>query len=91
MSELKKPRFPNITLGVKGKLARLKERVDIRIREKAIARAKTRIYLHGKTPDDYAPEILETIVKEEEDKLKSELKDRSIIVLLAALGLSFWS
>lgn len=76
---------------IKRKLGGLKRKIDTRIREKAIARATTRIYLHGKRPEEYDADLLEVIVKEEEDKLKSELKDKSIIMLLAALGLSFWS
>lgn len=72
-------------------IRRVKGRIQSRIREKAIDRARTRIYLHGKRPEDYDDEILEVIVKEEEDKLKSELKDKTIVALLAALGISFWS
>lgn len=79
---------PNI---LKRKMGGIKQKIQLRIREKAIARATTRIYLHGKRPEEYDPDLLEAIVKEEEDKLKSELKDKSILMLLAALGLSFWS
>lgn len=61
-----------------------------RIRDKAIERARTRIYLHGRRPEDYEPDVLETIVKEEEDKIVSEYKSRGILGLLAALGLSFF-
>ncbi|WP_045859922.1 hypothetical protein [Teredinibacter purpureus] len=77
--------------GMRRQYCRMKERVDSRIREKAIERARTRIYLHGKQPEDYAEEVLEVIVKEEEDKLRAEFKDKGILMLLAALGLSFWS
>lgn len=76
---------------LKRSLGGLKQKINVRIREKAIARATTRIYLHGKRPEEYDPDLLEVIVKEEEDKLKSEYKDKSILMLLAALGLSFWS
>lgn len=79
---------PNI---FKRRLGGFKQKINARIREKAIARATTRIYLHGKRPEEYDADLLEVIVKEEEDKLKGELKDKSIIMLLAALGLSFWS
>ena len=61
-----------------------------RIRDKAIERARTRIYLHGRRPEDYEPEVLEVIVKEEEEKIISEYKSRGILGLLAALGLSFF-
>lgn len=61
-----------------------------KIRDKAIERAKTRIYLHGRKPEDYAPDILEAIVREEEDKIISEYKSRGIVALVAALGLSLF-
>ncbi|HEY7883814.1 MAG TPA: dihydrouridine synthase [Cellvibrionaceae bacterium] len=69
---------------------RVKGKYALKIRDKAIERARTRIYLHGKKPEDYEPEVLETIVKEEEDKIVSEYKSRGILGLLAALGLSFF-
>jgi hypothetical protein len=58
-----------------------------RIREGAIERAKVRIVLHGKSVSDYAEDDLEVIVKEEEDKLKEELKTKSFAAILAILGL----
>ena len=80
-----------------GRLPLLRRPVDAirsrfagRIRDKAIERARTRIYLHGRRPEDYDADILETIVKEEEDKILSEYKSRGILGLLAALGLSFF-
>lgn len=69
---------------------RVKSRYSGRIREKAIDRARTRIYLHGRRPEDYEPDILETIVKEEEDRIISEYKSRGIVALIAALGLSLF-
>ena len=65
-------------------------RFRLRIRDKAIERARTRIYLHGRRPEDYEPDILETIVKEEEDKIVGEYKSRGIVALIAALGLSLF-
>lgn len=65
-------------------------RYRVGIRNKAIERAKTRIYLHGRRPEDYQPDILEAIVKEEEDRIISEYKSRGIIALIAALGLSLF-
>ncbi|HEX7027185.1 MAG TPA: dihydrouridine synthase [Gammaproteobacteria bacterium] len=69
---------------------RVTHRYRVRIRNKAIERAKTRIYLHGRRPEDYEPDILETIVKEEEDRIMSEYKSRGIVALIAALGLSLF-
>lgn len=69
---------------------RVTRRYRGRIRNKAIERARTRIYLHGRRPEDYEPDMLETIVKEEEDRLVSEYKSRGIVALIAALGLSLF-
>jgi len=71
-------------------VASVRRRFAGRIRDKAIERARTRIYLHGRRPEDYEPEVLEVIVKEEEEKIISEYKSRGILGLLAALGLSFF-
>lgn len=58
-----------------------------RIKESAIERAKVRIVLHGKSVSDYGEDDLEIIVREEEDKLKEELKTKSFAAILAILGL----
>ncbi|MDO3381386.1 dihydrouridine synthase [Gilvimarinus algae] len=69
---------------------KVRQKYTRKIRDKAIERAKTRIYLHGRKPEDYDAEILETIVKEEEDKIISEYKSRGMVALVAALGLSLF-
>lgn len=70
---------------------KIKVKYDKKIRNKAIERARTRIYLHGRKPEDYDEDVLEVIVKEEEDKLISEYKSRGLMALITALGLSFFS
>ena len=60
------------------------------IREKAIQRAKTRIILAGKTPEDFSAEDLEVVVCEEESKIKSEIRDKGLLAVLALLGLSLF-
>jgi hypothetical protein len=60
------------------------------IREKAIKRAETRIILAGKTPQDFTSEDLEIVVQEEEDKLKSAIKEKGLLAILALLGLSWF-
>ena len=69
----------------------VKDRLQQKIREKAISRAKTRIVLAGKTPEDFNEEQLEIIVKEEEDKIKGSAKEKGLLVLLSLLGLSLWT
>ncbi len=58
-----------------------------RMREKAIEKAKSRILLHGKKWSDFQAEELEIIVKEEEDKIKSDLKTKAIYGVLILLGI----
>ncbi len=60
------------------------------MRDKAIARAETRILLAGRKPEDFSPEDLEIIVKEEEDKLIGSFKEKGVLALLALLGLSWF-
>lgn len=60
------------------------------IREKAIQRAKTRIIIAGRTPEDFTPEDLEVVVCEEEQKIQSEIRDKGLLAVLALLGLSLF-
>lgn len=60
------------------------------IREKAIKRAETRIIVAGRRPEDFSPDDLEVVVKEEEDKLKSDLKTKGLFAVLALLGVSLF-
>jgi len=69
----------------------LKQKINQKIRDKAISRAKTRIVLAGKTPQDFDEEQLEVIVKEEEDKIIGSAKEKGLMTLAALLGLSLWS
>ena len=66
------------------------KRVSGRLREKAIARAETRILLAGRKPADFSPGELEIVVQEEEAKVKGELKEKGVLALLALLGLSWF-
>ncbi|WP_086929296.1 hypothetical protein [Agarilytica rhodophyticola] len=61
------------------------------VREKAISRAKTRIVIAGRDPEDFSQEDLEVVVHEEENKIKSELKEKGLLAALALLGLNFFS
>lgn len=60
------------------------------IRERAIARAHTRIVIAGRDPEDFSEQDLEIVVSEEEGKIKSELKEKGLFAALALLGLSFF-
>ena len=69
----------------------LKQKINQKIRDKAISRARTRIVLAGKTPEDFDEVQLEIIVKEEEDKIIGSVKEKGLMTLAALLGLSLWS
>ena len=58
----------------------------LKIRERAISRAKSKIALEGKTLSDYTPEQVEDIVAEEERDLISKMKEKSLLALIAFLG-----
>lgn len=68
----------------------VKSKIAEKIRDKAIQRANTRIILAGKTAGEFSEEQLEVIVREEEDKIKGNAKERGMMVLAAMLGLSLW-
>lgn len=59
------------------------------VREKAISRAQTRIIVAGGDPASFSQEDLEIIVREEEDKIKSSIKQKGLMAVLAMLGLNF--
>ena len=68
-----------------------KDKINQKVRDKAISRAKTRIILAGKKPQDFDEEQLEVIVQEEEQKILGSAKEKGLLVLLSLLGLSLWS
>jgi hypothetical protein len=69
----------------------VKDKLKQKVRDKAISRAKTRIVLAGKSPEDFNEQELEIIVKEEEDKILGSAKEKGLLALLSLLGLSLWS
>lgn len=72
---------------IKGR--KLKDAVKNKIREKAILSTKARLAEHHKTFDDYTDEELEIIILDEENKIKDDLKTKSLVGALAILGLDF--
>lgn len=71
---------------MKNTLGKPLKKVKGYVREKAISRAQTRILLAGKKPADFTEDELEIIVKEEEDKLYGNIKEKGLIAVAAALG-----
>ena len=60
------------------------------IRKKAIDRARTRIIVAGNDPRKMSQEDLEIVVREEEDKIKSWIKQKGVLAVLALLGLNLF-
>ena len=72
------------------KSQQLKDSINLKIREKAILATKARLVENYKTFDDYSDEQLEIIIADEERKIVDDLKTKSLVVALAALGLNFF-
>jgi hypothetical protein len=66
------------------------QKYRIVVREKAIARARTRIIVAGSDPRDISPQDLEIVVREEEDKIKGSIREKGLLAVLAMLGLNFF-
>lgn len=72
------------------KSEKLKDAVNSKIREKAVLATKARLAENHKTFNDYDDEQLEVIIADEERKIIDDLKTKSLVVALAALGLNFF-
>jgi hypothetical protein len=72
------------------KSLQIKEAVNAKIREKAVLATKARLVENHKSFDDYTDEQLEIIIADEERKIVDDLKTKSLVVALAALGLNFF-
>ncbi len=68
---------------------KLKDAVNSKIRENAILATRARLAQMHKTFDDYSDEEIEIIVADEERKIIDDLKTKSLVVALTALGLNF--
>ncbi len=66
-----------------------KERVRLKLREKAIMRTRARLIENRVEIDELSDEELEVIIRDEEDKLLDEYKTKGLIALLALLGISW--
>lgn len=75
---------------IKAPFVGLSQRVRQKLRDTAIDRARTRILIAGQTPETLAPETLEIVVREEEDKLKNQIKEKGLLFVVASLGLGWW-
>ena len=72
------------------KSTQLKDAINQKVRENAVLATKARLAENHKTFDDYSDEQLEVIILDEERKIIDDLKTKSLVVALAALGLNFF-
>lgn len=66
---------------------RITDRARVKIRERAIKRAKARIALRNRRIEDFSEDELEVLVAEEEEKLVKRLGFGSLSAVLILLGL----
>ena len=59
----------------------------MKIREKAIERAKEKIIKHNKTIDDYSDDEMEDLIATEEGNLNEDVKKTVLTSLLVAAGI----
>lgn len=60
------------------------------VRDKVISRAKTRIIIAERHPEDFSKSDLEVVIREEEENIKSELREKGLFAALAPLRLNFF-
>lgn len=73
------------------KSVELKNVIKKQIRKKAILATKARLVENHKTLKDFNDEELEIIISDEERKIIEDLKTKSLVVVLAMLGINFFA
>jgi hypothetical protein len=68
----------------------IKDKINFKIREKAILSTKARLAENHKTFNDFSDDELEIIIADEERKIIDDLKSKSLVAALAVLGLNFF-
>jgi hypothetical protein len=68
----------------------LSSKIKKAIRNKAISRARTRIVIAQKNPEEFTPEELEVIVQEEEAAIYSGIREKGLLAILAVLGINIF-
>jgi len=67
---------------------KLKEQIDLAIQERAVLALKSELTMRHKSFDDYSDEELEIMLSEEKRKIVDALKTKSLLAVLALLGIS---
>ena len=68
---------------------KLKNKIDMKIQEKAILNLKAELAMRHKSFDDYNDEEIETMLQAQKQKIIDDLKTKSLVGALAILGLDF--
>ena len=68
---------------------KLKNKIDMKIQEKAILNLKAELAMRHKSFDDYNDEEIETMLQAQKQKIIDDLKTKSLVAALAILGLDF--
>ncbi len=79
----------NLTLQMRKLSGEYREKIRLKLREKAILRTKARLIENRIEIDELSDEEIEVVIKDEEDKILDEYKTKGIIALLALLGISW--
>lgn len=68
--------------------SRVTDKYRRKLREKAIERSKVRIALAGRKIEDFSQDELEIIVREEEEKLRTQVLSSVGVAALLVLGIT---
>ena len=68
---------------------KLKNKIDMKIQEKAILNLKAELAMRHKSFDDYNDQEIETMLQAQKQKIIDDLKTKSLVGALALLGLDF--
>lgn len=86
---LTKEQFTKTFDYAKIKSDKIKEKIDFKIQEKAILNLKAELIMRHMSFDDYTDEELEIMLSNEKSKIIDSLKTKSLVAVLAILGLDF--
>ncbi|MDD3591597.1 MAG: hypothetical protein PHO65_03090 [Sulfurovum sp.] len=78
----------NITAPFSSLSDKLKDQIDLAIQERAVLALKSELTMRHKSFDDYSDEELEIMLSEEKRKITDSLKTKSLLAVLALLGIS---
>lgn len=68
---------------------KLKETIEFKIQERAVLALKAELAMRNKTFDNYTDEELEVMIANEKQKIIDDFKTKSLVGVLAILGLDF--